>query len=49
MTYKNLSPLDVVMENKDKHIIQGKWVDCKRAVPAAKNKDELSNEDPIMF
>ena len=32
------------MDLKDKHIIQGKWVDCKRAVPASKMKDDGTPE-----
>ena len=28
------------MDNKEKHVIQAKWVDCKRAVPASKMKDD---------
>lgn len=35
VTYKDIEVLNIVMDNKDKHHIQGKWVDCKRAVPAS--------------
>jgi hypothetical protein len=34
VTYKDIEILEHVMEIKDSHTIQGKWVDCKRAVPA---------------
>ena len=40
VTYMNLKSLDVVMDNTERHVIQGKWVDCKRAVPASKMKDD---------
>ena len=29
------------MDIKDSHVIQGKWVDCKRAVPANQMKEVL--------
>ena len=33
------------MQLKDKHIIQGKWVDCKSAIPIAEMRAiELSQE-----
>ena len=33
------------MKLKDKHIIQGKWVDCKSAIPIAEMRAiELSQE-----
>jgi RNA recognition motif-containing protein len=34
VTYRDIETLEHVMEIKDSHTIQGKWVDCKRAVPA---------------
>lgn len=34
VTYKSIDSLENVMGMKDSHTIQGKWVDCKRAVPA---------------
>ncbi len=40
VTYTRIDNLDIVMDNKEKHVIQGKWVDCKRAVPASKMKDD---------
>jgi len=30
------------MEIKDQHTIQGKWVDCKRAVPAGQIAKETT-------
>jgi len=33
-----METVDVVMNIKEQHTIQGKWVDCKRAVPAAEIK-----------
>ena len=32
------------MDLKDQHVIQGKWVDCKEAVPASQLKDFSSIE-----
>jgi hypothetical protein len=32
------------MELKDSHVIQGKWVDCKRAVPASLMKEPVIQE-----
>jgi RNA-binding protein Musashi len=34
VTYKAITSVEQVMRMKDVHSIQGKWVDCKRAVPA---------------
>ena len=42
VTYQNLEDVDKVMANKDKHQIQGKWVDCKRSVPVSEMKDQKS-------
>lgn len=42
VTYSRIDSLDIVMDNKERHVIQGKWVDCKRAVPASKMKDEVT-------
>jgi len=33
VTYSNISSVTTVMQMKNKHIIQGKWVDCKSAIP----------------
>lgn len=41
VTYRDLNSLDLVMEKKEAHFIQGKWVDCKRAVPADLIKEEI--------
>ena len=43
ITYKDLYSVEKVMEMKDQHVIQGKWVDCKRAVPASQMKDSISD------
>jgi RNA recognition motif-containing protein len=32
VTYNTVEEADRVMELKDKHVIHGKWVECKRAV-----------------
>ena len=39
VTYTDIRCLDKVMEMRDQHQIQGKWVDCKRAVPVSQMKD----------
>lgn len=33
VTFENESSVDKVMDEKDKHQINGKWIDCKRAMP----------------
>lgn len=51
VTYNSVEVADKVMELKDKHIIQGKWVECKRAVAleqlklAAPVQKKLTSED----
>jgi RNA recognition motif-containing protein len=49
VTYHDLPTLDVVMEKKDTHFIQGKWVDCKRAVPAVLIQDDVSEASSIQL
>lgn len=43
VTYKSLSSVEQVMQLKDQHTIQGKWVDCKRAVPAGQIAKDTSS------
>ena len=38
VTYSDLECATKVMQLKDQHVIQGKWVDCKSAVPVAQMK-----------
>ena len=33
VTFHQESSVEKVMEEKDKHQINGKWIDCKRAMP----------------
>lgn len=33
VTFKDIRSVHEVMKNKDRHMIQGKWVDCKCAIP----------------
>ena len=33
VTYEDISCVTAVMELKNRHTIQGKWVDCKSAIP----------------
>ena len=43
VTYMEVNSVDKVMDLKDSHVIQGKWVDCKRAVPASQMKEAVSS------
>ena len=45
VTYTDIASVEKVMELKDSHVIQGKWVDCKRAVPASQMKDFNNNSE----
>jgi len=35
------------MKNKDNHMIQGKWVDCKCAIPEMQMKAIQDEEDEL--
>ena len=39
VTYTDISCVHAVMQLKEKHIIQGKWVDCKSAIPINEMRD----------
>ena len=47
VTYSTVDQVDYVMNIKDQHHIQDKWVDCKRAVPANVLKEEIVDIDKI--
>ena len=38
MTYNNLDSVHAVMQIRDEHYIEGKWVDCKSAIPISEMK-----------
>lgn len=49
VTYTELVSVKTVMQMKTKHIIQGKWVDCKSAIPISEMKlIELRDKIPII-
>ncbi len=57
ITYNDISCVTKVMLMRDKHYIQGKWVDCKSAIPINemrelqdiqnKNEQKVYNENKI--
>lgn len=52
MTYYDINSVKSVMQMKENHVIQGKWVDCKSAIPVnemklIQNKEkESQNSEP---
>jgi hypothetical protein len=42
-----MDTLEYVMEIKDQHTIQGKWVDCKRAVPAGQIVKDITEKKVV--
>jgi RNA recognition motif-containing protein len=47
VTYRDLETVEHVMEMKDTHTIQSKWVDCKRAVPAGQIVKEIEKKASV--
>ena len=53
VTYYDLESVKQVMQMQENHVIQGKWVDCKSAIPVneMKNlqiKDKEPSSEPIV-
>ena len=43
VTFVDIRSVNTVLRLKDKHVIEGKWVDVKSAVPIQQMKDAIAN------